>query len=296
MLSRVLRGLRAPPTSLAPRAAPLANLDQAQRAVGHDQQQPGRHNVAGRPAAQDGAQHAAPLHHAALLDLRDVVVRRGDRTILDVPALAVWPREVLVVVGANGAGKSTLLQVMALLLAPDMGEVRFRGEVVDARRDPVAVRRRMAVVFQEPLLFDTSVFENVASGLRLRGVARAAVRARVETWLDRLGIAALAGRAARTLSAGEARRASLARALVLEPELLLLDEPFSALDYPTRQALLAELPPLLASARTTAVLVTHDPIEAQAFATRAMALQAGRVVAAGAVRDVLVAAGLAPPL
>jgi tungstate transport system ATP-binding protein len=232
---------------------------------------------------------------APLLALREVRVRRGGRVVLEVPALDVWPHEVLGIVGPNGAGKSTLLQVMALLLAPDAGEVRFRGAVVDARRNPVPVRRRLAVVFQEPLLFDTTVFENVASGLRLRGVARDVLRARVTTWLARLGIAQLAERPARTLSLGEARRASLARALVLEPELLLLDEPFSALDYPTRQALMSELPGLLAAARTTAVLVTHDPVEAQALATRAVALQAGRLVAAGAVDTVLAAAGLIPP-
>jgi tungstate transport system ATP-binding protein len=226
--------------------------------------------------------------------LRGVIVRRGGQAILDVPALAVRPCEVLAVVGPNGAGKSTLLQVMALLLAPDAGEVCFHGALVDARRDPVPVRRRMAVVFQEPLLFDTSVFENVASGLRLRGVARAAIREGVVAWLERLGIAHLAGRAARTLSAGEARRASLARALVLEPELLLLDEPFGALDYPTRQALLGELPPLVAAARTTTVLVTHDPTEARALATRAIALHAGRIAAEGPVDAVLAAAGLAP--
>jgi tungstate transport system ATP-binding protein len=228
-----------------------------------------------------------------LLALRGVQVRRGGRLVLDVPALDVWPGEVLVVVGPNGAGKSTLLQVMAALLAPDVGEVWFQGARVDARRNPVAVRRRMAVVFQEPLLFDTSVFENVASGLRLRGVARAEQQARVQQWLARLGIAELARRPARTLSGGEARRTSLARALVLEPELLLLDEPFAALDYPTRQALLAELPGLLAAARTTAVLVTHDPFEALAVAQRAVALRAGRIVAEGAVRAVLDTAGLA---
>ena len=241
------------------------------------------------------AQHSAlSTRHSPLVALRGVRVQRGGQTLLDVPTLDVWPREVLAVVGPNGAGKSTLLQVMALLLAPDAGEVRFGGAVVHARRNPVPVRRRLAVVFQEPLLFDTTVFENVASGLRLRGIGRATVRERVEAWLARLGIAHLAGRPARTLSAGEARRSSLARALVLEPELLLLDEPFSALDYLTRQALLSELPGLLAAARTTTVLVTHDPTEAQALAHRAVALDAGQVVAAGTVDVVLAAAGLTP--
>lgn len=230
-----------------------------------------------------------------LLALRDIGVARGGRTILDLPALEVWPDDVLAVLGPNGAGKSTLLQVMALLVAPDRGEVRFHGQLVDARHNPVPVRRHIGVVFQEPLLFDTSVFDNVASGLRLRGVPRDQVTARVTRWLERVGMKLQVGQPARTLSGGEARRTSLARALVLEPELLLLDEPFSALDYFTRQSLLAELPGWLAAARTTAVLVTHDPTEARALATRALLLEAGRLVAAGAVGAVLAGAGLVPP-
>src|SRR5262249_27695527 len=156
-------------------------------------------------------------------------------------------------------------------------------QLVDARRNPVDVRRRMAVVFQEPLLFDTSVFENVASGLRLRGVPRAEIRARVEPWLPRLGISSLARRPARTLSGGEPRRAARPAALGVARGLLSLDEHFGARDSPSRQALLAELPALLAAARPTTLLVTHDPLEARALASRALALSAGQVVAAGAV-------------
>jgi tungstate transport system ATP-binding protein len=230
-----------------------------------------------------------------LLSLTDVRVRREKRIILDVPSLDVSVGDILAVVGPNGSGKSTLLQVMAFLLAPDAGCVRFHDQPIDARRNPIGARRRMAMVFQDPLLFDTSVFDNVASGLRLRGVRGSELRTRVAPWLERLGIAGLARRPARTLSGGEARRTSLARALVLEPELLFLDEPFGALDYLSRQALLAELPPLLAAARTTTVLVTHDPLEAQSLASRAVALAAGRVVAEGAVDVVLAAAGLALP-
>jgi tungstate transport system ATP-binding protein len=237
---------------------------------------------------------AAAVHDTPLVAVRDLRVVRDGRPILKVSRLGVWPGDRVAVVGPNGAGKSTLLQVLMLLLAPERGEVRFGGVVVDARRDPVPTRRRMAMVFQEPLLFDTTVLANVTSGLRLRGVPAAAARGAAAAWLERLGVAPLAGRPARTLSGGEARRVSLARALVLEPELLLLDEPFGALDYPTRQALLAELPALLDAARTTTILVTHDPAEALALATRAVALQAGRVVAEGAVEAVLAAVGLAP--
>jgi tungstate transport system ATP-binding protein len=222
-----------------------------------------------------------------LLGLQGVRVRRGGQTILDVPGLEICRRTVLALVGPNGAGKSTLLQVMALLLEPDEGEICFDGRTVSARGNPITVRRRMAVVFQEPLLFDTTVFENVASGLRLRGARRQALSSRVNEWLERLGIAHLADRQARTLSGGEARRTSLARALVLAPELLLLDEPFAALDYFTRQELLAELPALLKAADTTTVLVTHDPTEAGQLAERAVVLQAGRVVKDGRSDELL---------
>lgn len=244
-------------------------------------------------AAADGAAGEAPGE--VLLGVRDVRVARGGRVLLEVPALDVRRGERLAVVGANGAGKSTLLQVMACLLAPDAGQVCFHGQPVEARRNPVAVRRRLAVVFQEPLLFDASVYDNVASGLRLRGLRGAAQAERVAPWLTRLGIADLARRQARTLSGGEARRVSLARALVLEPELLFLDEAFGALDYRSRQALLAELPALLAAAHTTAVLVTHDPLEALSLAGRAVALADGQIIAEGAVPAVLTAAGLLPP-
>jgi tungstate transport system ATP-binding protein len=207
--------------------------------------------------------------------------------VLDVAELVVRRGEILAVIGPNGAGKSTLATVLALLERPDRGELRFDGRVVDWRRDALEIRRRLAMVFQEPLLFDTSVFENVATGLRLRGVPRAEVRPRVEGWLDRLRIADLAPRPARTLSGGEAQRTSLARALVLEPELLLLDEPFSALDPPTREDLIEDLVPLLREHGTAAVLVTHDHDEAFELGDRVAVLLDGRLAQVGPPADVL---------
>ena len=212
-------------------------------------------------------------------------VAHDGRAVLDVPALAVREGETLGVMGPNGAGKSTLLRVLGLLQAPDAGTVRFRGEAIAPARGLV-VRRRMASVFQDPLLADTSVFDNVAMGLRFRGVPRATERGRVLAWLERFGVAALVARPARTLSGGEAQRVALARALVLEPELLLLDEPFSALDQPTRESLIQDLRGVLHADRVTTVLVTHHRGEALALGDRLAVMIGGRILQIGPAGEV----------
>jgi tungstate transport system ATP-binding protein len=150
----------------------------------------------------------------------------------------------------------------------------------------LAYRRRTALLFQE-LLLDTTVFGNVALGLRLRGVPARAVAARVDAWLERLGIAHLACRAARTLSGGEARRVSLARAFVLEPEALFLDEPFAALDPPMRAAFVRDVARLLDERRPATVLVTHDCAEAATLADRVAVLLDGALAELGPTNVVL---------
>ncbi|HZP35513.1 MAG TPA: ABC transporter ATP-binding protein [Methylomirabilota bacterium] len=209
--------------------------------------------------------------------LHGIRVVHSGTTVLDVPELAVEAGQVLAVIGPNGAGKSTLLRVMGLLQAPTAGSVRFQGERVSAA-DGLTVRRRMASVFQAPLLADTTVRANVALGLRFRGLGGERGAARVGEWLDQLGIAHLADRQARSLSGGEAQRTALARALVLDPELLLLDEPFSALDQPTREGVIEDLGRILRRRRTTAVLVTHDRGEAQALGDRVGVMLGGRLL------------------
>ena len=222
---------------------------------------------------------------ATLLRLRDVLVRYGATTALDIAALEVHSGEVLAILGANGAGKSTLLRVMGLLQRVDRGTVDFPGLTALAR-DSLALRRRIATVFQQPLLIDDSVYRNVALGLRLRGLAKAEIDRRVMPWLARLGIDHLADRSARTLSGGEAQRASLARALVLDPELLLLDEPFAALDPPSREALLRDFHRTVKGLGVTVVLVTHDRHEAFALAKRVAVLDRGRIVQFGSREEI----------
>jgi tungstate transport system ATP-binding protein len=204
--------------------------------------------------------------------------------VVRVDRLDVREGEVLAVLGPNGAGKTTLLQLLALLERPARGEVRFDGEPVAGRE--LALRRRMAAVFQDPLLLNRSVEANVAVGLALRGLSARERRGRVERWLARFGIEALAARSARRLSGGEAQRVSLARAFALEPEVLLLDEPFSALDQPTREALLDELASVLAETGVTTVFVTHDRDEAARLADRVAVLAGGRILQAGPTAEV----------
>lgn len=220
----------------------------------------------------------------AKLSLRDVVVRRGKKEILRVPSLDVFEYEVLAVLGPNGAGKSTLVQVLGLLERPDDGEVRFEGEIVS--RGVVKLRRRMAVVFQESLLLHRSVAANAGLGLELRGTPRRERPERVRRWLERFGIEALANRSARTLSGGEAQRVSLARAFAVEPEVLLLDEPFSALDQPTRESLIDELAGAIRDTGVTTVFVTHDRDEAARLADRVAVLAGGRLLQVGPTAEV----------
>jgi tungstate transport system ATP-binding protein len=143
------------------------------------------------------------------------------------------------------------------------------------------------MVFQEPLLFDTTVFENVASGLRLRGVAREEIGQRVGESLARFRIGHLADRSARTLSGGEAQRTSLARAMAVAPEILLLDEPFAALDPRSREELLEDLARTLRETGATTVFVTHDRTEAQRLADRIAVIEGGRLRQVGSVEEVL---------
>jgi len=211
-----------------------------------------------------------------LVEVRDLEVERGERVILQVEELSVRAGETLAVVGPNGAGKSTLLLALAGLLRPTRGSIIVDGVPLVPGRE-LAYRRRIGLVFTSPLLLSTSVFGNVAAGLRFRGVGTAETRERVEHWLERLGIAHLRDRPASQLSSGEAQRTSLARALVLDPHLLLLDEPFVSLDSTTRAQLLDDFERLDVGTHSTRVLVTHHLREAIRLGDRLAILLDGRI-------------------
>ncbi len=213
-----------------------------------------------------------------ILEGLDLSVSYAAQRVLDVPRIEVEAGEVLALIGPNGAGKSTLLRVLGLLEPPTAGEVRYRGNrVAWPSRDLLTVRRRFATVFQEALLCDATVEANVALGLRLRRRPPGEVSTQRRVWLDRLGIAHLARREARTLSGGEAQRVSLARAFAIRPDVLLLDEPFAALDAPTRDELLTLLQGLLRQEGCTTIFVTHDRDEALRLGDRIAVMMGGRI-------------------
>ncbi len=214
---------------------------------------------------------------------RNLVVRAGGSTILSVDALDVGDGETLAVLGANGAGKSTLVRALAMLTSHDRGTVLLDG----APASRTAIRSAVAAVLQRPILRRGTVAANAAGGLQLRGVSRAAALRRTEPWLQRLGAAALAGRDARSLSGGETQRVALARALAVGPRVLILDEPFAALDATTRTDLIADLRAVLAELGAATILVTHDRDEAAALADRTALLVDGALRQVGPTPAVL---------
>lgn len=210
------------------------------------------------------------------VEVQGLQVRRQGRLVLDLPALAVPRGRLVAVAGENGAGKSTLLQALNLLLPYD-GRLRLFGEEATPQR-ALALRRRSALLFQQALLLGGSVLDNVALPLRLRGVPAAQARSRAGESLALFQASQLARRRGDSLSGGEAQRVCLARALAAQPELLLLDEPFAALDAATRTALLGDLYAAVRAAATTVLLVSHHYEDLLYFAEQVLVLRRGRLL------------------
>ena len=220
-----------------------------------------------------------------MIQIRDLLIQRNGRDVLRVDSLDISRGETLAVVGPNGAGKSTLLLALARLLRVARGEIAVDGcSLADC--DELEYRRKIAFVFQDPLLMDMSVEDNVGLGMKFRGVPKEEIRARAGKWMKAMGVDSLAKRRAGQLSGGEAQRVSLARAFVLDPELLLMDEPFSAVDPQTRSQLLEDLSSLLAQDHRTTIFVTHNLKEAAQMGNRVVVIIGGELKQVGTPRQV----------
>jgi len=218
----------------------------------------------------------------------DVEVRRGAFAVR--AELRAEPHEVVAVLGPNGAGKTTLLRALAGLEPVDTGSVQVGDRTLDdsARHLHVPTHeRRVGLVFADYRLFDhLSALENVAYGLRAQGIAKQPARDRAAGWLDRVGLTAFARRRTNALSGGQRQRVALARTLAAEPDLVLLDEPLSALDVTTRARLRSEVREHLLAAQVPCVLVTHDPVDAMVLADRLVVLEDGAVTQTGPPAEV----------
>lgn len=220
-----------------------------------------------------------------MIEIRDLLIQRNRRDVLQVNLLDIERGETLTVVGPNGSGKSTLLLALARLLKPSRGEIVYDGRSLK-QWDELDYRRKISFVFQSPLLMDMTVEQNVALGLKFRGIQKEETREQVMKWTKQLGVESLAKRRAGQLSGGEAQRVSLARAFVLEPELLLLDEPFAALDPPTHAKLLDDLSALLKEGHRTAVFVTHNLREATRLSHRMAVIVDGVLRQVGTAKQI----------
>ena len=197
--------------------------------------------------------------------------RQGEtRVLLNDLSLKVHPGETVAILGPSGSGKSTLLKIVAGLEPLDAGRVRFNGQDITTLAPE---RRGFALMFQDFALFPhLNVQDNVAFGLVEQGQRKSAAREQARAMLQRFGMAAFARSKVWQLSGGEQQRVALARALITQPRVLLLDEPFSALDAELRLQLRDEFRQRIASAGMAALLVTHDEAEARAMASRGVRL------------------------
>jgi len=223
----------------------------------------------------------------SLIEVTGLNHRYGERAILDNINLSVDRGEVLALIGPTGAGKTTLLRIIDLLEVPSAGEIYFDGKCIPrSGKQRLEIRRRMSFIHQKPQVFNLSVYDNVACGLGWRGEEKNRIAGKVDHILETVGLEDYKDRNARTLSGGEAQRVALARSLVLEPEVLLLDEPTANLD-PVSTAKIEQLISYVARQRnTTMVMATHNMSQGQQLADRIGVLLDGRLVQTGNTTDI----------
>lgn len=214
---------------------------------------------------------------STVIEIKDLTLILGGRTILKIPHFALESGQLISLMGPNGAGKSTLLFVMAALQEPTTGEVLFFGKK-ETEHSRVDLQRRMAMVFQKPMLMDMNVYDNVDLGLRFRGLNRKERSKRVKQWLETMEISHLARQRARSLSGGEAQRVAIAQALIVDPEIVFLDEPFSNLDKEIREDLMLSIDKLLRENHITTVMVTHHRREAEVMTDAVYWMEDGEIV------------------
>ncbi len=215
----------------------------------------------------------------SLFEIDDLVKKYGDRTVLNIPRLTLEKDRIYSILGPNGSGKTTLLRLLNLLETPNSGSVRYQGITFTGGESARQVmQREMCMVFQKPYMFRTSVYNNVAYGLRLRGIGRSQIKKRVAEVLHYVNMMDFIDKPAQRLSGGEVQRVALARALVIKPNVLLLDEPTANLDPFSVQAVEDIVKGSRDRFGTTVIMVTHNLFQAKRIADETILLFGGEVI------------------
>lgn len=223
----------------------------------------------------------------SLLKLENAIYKINNKTILNIKDLSVEQNEIMGIMGPNGAGKSTLLKLLSFLDFPSEGSIYYNEKCIDEGSVSLEMRRQFAIAMQQAFLLNTTVYQNIAIGLKLRKLPKNIIKEKVEYWLEMFNITHLAKKHGYHLSGGEAQRVNLARAMILEPEVLYLDEPFAALDFPTKIGLLKDLKEILKRTNTTTVFVSHDLLEIKFLTDRLAILMNGQICQVGETREVV---------
>jgi len=216
--------------------------------------------------------------NSKIIEISGLKKKLNSRFSLDIENLHADRNKILTIIGPNGSGKSSLIKIINLLEKPDEGKMYFNGtEVTNGNTDKAKIRKKMSVVFQEPLLFNSSVYNNIIMGLKIRKIKPSTARDRIDYYIKKLKIGSLLGRSIKNLSGGEKQRISLARALILDPELLLLDEPLANIDQQSREDLRRDIFELIKDFRKSIIYVTHDRNDAMVVADDIAVLNNGRI-------------------
>jgi tungstate transport system ATP-binding protein len=223
----------------------------------------------------------------SLIETRDLWQRLGERDILKNINIRIERGEVFALIGPTGAGKTTLLRLIDLIDTPTSGKIFFNGaDMTVSEKTRLEARRRMAFVLQKPIVFNMSVYDNVAYGLRWRGIGSRQIRERVGSILEMVGLTDCKNRNARTLSGGEVQRVAIARAIAIEPEVLLLDEPTANLDPVSASRIEELVADIIKQNAITVIMATHDMLQGQRLADRISVLVDGEILQTGGSRDI----------
>lgn len=230
------------------------------------------------------------MTNSSIIKVSNLSKQYGSKEVLRVAEAAVRRGSITGIIGPSGAGKSTLLRILNLLEPPSRGDILYYDRKVPAAKaELLALRRKMTMVFQKSVLLEMSVYDNLAYGLRARKLPGAEIKKRTETILETIGLAGQKKQRAKTLSGGEAQRLAFARAVVLRPEILFLDEPTANLDPANVEMLERLLVQLNQDCETTVLFVTHNLFQAQRLTHDTFFFYQGELVEAGATEQIFTA-------